>query len=326
MYKDVHKKEFIKGLKIWQNPENRFMVAMLHYTADPDKDPERNGKEWHDSEKVGFPKIKWNKEMEIDFSTKSGKLVFGPEFCDFNNKIHFIDSFELPEPYDYLLSLDFGQRNPTGALVGSWTEDNKLYIVDEYYKAALPSVSSREMFKQFEPYLGDTTGKSLREKRDLANQVFQLKVIDPTTRAKNRSKISDGTEIPYSIVEEFEDHGWEFELGNNDVNAGITRIREYFQLNSDKECHLYIFKDKCPNLCIEIEKYRYKELTDLQKKTKNSSEDVVKKDDHLVDALRYLVMTRPTQPQLQAKKKTRIQKDIESLLAPVYFDEQFDVD
>ena len=323
-YQDVLKPERIKGLKIWKNPKNRFVVAMLHYSANPNKDPERDGKQWYENERVGMPKVKWNKEYEIDFSTKSGKLVFGPELSAFDKNIHFINSFELPEPYDYLLSLDFGQRNPTGALVGAWTPENRLYIIDEYYKAALPSVTSREMFKQFEPYLGDMEGKSLREKKNAVLNTFQIRIIDPTTRSKNRSKIKDGEEIAYSVIEDFEDHGWEFEPGNNDVDTGITRIREYLELDSNKQCHLYIFKDKCPNLCIEFENYRYKELTELQQKTKNSSEEVIKKDDHLVDALRYMVMTRPNKPEEKEKEKTRIQKDIESLCRPVILDDSFD--
>ena len=134
MYKDIEKKETIKGVKFWQNPKNLFHVFMLHYSADSKKDPERDGKEWYKAERKGTPKATWMKEYEIDFTTKAGKLIFGSEFCDFDPKIHFINSFELPEPYELLLSLDFGQRNPTAALVGVWTMDNCLYIIDEYYR------------------------------------------------------------------------------------------------------------------------------------------------------------------------------------------------
>jgi len=131
MYQDIKENEIIKGLKLWKNPKNRFTVAMLHYTADPIKDPDREGKEWYKNEKSGTLKATWLKEYEIDFTTKSGKLIFGSEFCDFNQSIHFINSFELPEPYELLLSLDFGQRHPTAALVGVWTMNNVLYIIDE---------------------------------------------------------------------------------------------------------------------------------------------------------------------------------------------------
>ena len=306
-YKDILRPELIRGIKKWKN-SNGFTTFMLHYTADPTKDPERDGKEWFKNEKIGTLKVLWEKEYEIDFATKSGKLIYGKEYCDFDPSIHLIDSFELPEPYELILGLDFGQRNPTCGLMAAWTMDQKLYIIDEYYKPALPSQSSKDMFNQFDYLLGgkeNLEGKSIGQKRDIANTYLQLRVIDPTTSHKNRSKVQEGEEIPYSILEEFYDNGWEFELGNNDVQAGINRVREYFQLDNQKIAHLYIFKDKCPHLCTELQTYRYKELTELQEKTHNQSEEPVKKDDHAVDTLRYIVMTRPNAPQKIPREKIR---------------------
>lgn len=317
-YKDVEKPEIIDGLKIWRNPKNKFTVAMLHYSADNEKDPEREGKEWYEKEREGVPLADWNKEMEIDTSSRAGKLIFGSEFCDFNTSVHFINSFEI-EKAEYLLSLDFGQNNPTATLIGAWTPDNRLYVIDEYYKPALPSVSSREMFKQFSYLMSDDQDflqKSLSQKRTAADIAFQIKVIDPSTTQKNRTKIKEGEEIPYSVLEDFYDHGWDFEQGNNDVEAGITRIREYFQLDASGKSHLYIFKDKCPNLCLELLNYRYKKLTELQEKTRNQSEEPVKKNDHAIDALRYMIMTRPFNPTEAPKPLTRIQKDIQNLTRP----------
>jgi|TARA_R100001530_G_scaffold135127_1_gene111567 hypothetical protein len=325
MFADVKKPELARGLKFWKN-KNTFSIIMLHYAADPNKDPERDGAEWVKEEKKGVTKAAWNKEYEIDFTTKSGKLIYGNDFCDFDPKIHFISAFEHQEPYEQLLSLDFGQRNPTCALVGIWTQENVLYIVDEYYKAGLPSYSSKYMFEKFSPYMGDLIENSLSERRRLIDSAFGIRVIDPSTRAKNRVKKKDGEEEEYSVIEEFYDHGWDFEPGNNDVDAGITRVREYFQLNEDQKAHLYIFKDKCPNLCWELEHYRYQEYTEIQQKSRNKSEQPVKKDDHAVDTLRYMMMTRPNTPQNPSKPKTRIQKDIANLLKPQIITHNWDQD
>jgi hypothetical protein len=317
MYKDIRKDEIIKGVKYWKNPNNRFNVFMIHYSADPNKDPEREGKTWFENERKGVPLYSWNKEYEIDFNTKSGKLVYGKEFCDYDENIHCINSFEFDKG-ELLISLDFGQRNPTCALVGLWTPDNKLYIIYEYYKPALPSVSSREMMQQFKPYFSaDITEKTLSEKRRIIDATFQIKVIDPTTRSKNRTKKIQGEEIEYSVIEEFYDNGWEFEPGINAVEAGITRVREYMQINpNDGRPSLYIFKDRCPNLILELRKYRYKENTEQQAKTKNLSEEVVKKNDHAVDALRMMIMTRPFNPLIQERPLNRIERDIQRLLKP----------
>lgn len=326
-YKEVNYQETIKGVKKWVNPKNRFNIFMLHYTADPDKDPDRQGKTWYDNEKLGTLKATWEKEYEIDFSTKSGKLIFGPEFCDFDKNIHLINSFELPEPYELLLSLDFGQRNPTCGLVGAFMPDNTLYIIDEYYQPGVPSVSSRNMFKKFGYLLtgDDMAEKTLSQKRMLADN-FSIRVIDPSTTSKNRSKIVEGEEIPYSVIEEFYDHGWDFEPADNDVKAGITRIREYMQLDKDGKAKLYIFKDKCPYLSWEIQHYRYKELSEARERDSNDSEEPVKKDDHAVDSLKYMILTRPSCPKTAPKPLTRIQKDIEKLLKPkASLTEQWDI-
>lgn len=319
MYVDISRDELIKGIKYWKNAKNKFNVVMLHYTADPNKDPEREGGEWFANERSGVPLADWNKEYEIDFSSRAGKLIFGSEFCDFNVNVHFINSFEFTLPVEYLMSLDFGQNNPTAGLIGAWTNSNRLYIIDEYYKPALPSVSSREMFEQFAYLMSDDPefkSKSITQKRMAADIAFQTKVIDPSTSAKNRTKVREGEEIPYSVLEDFYDHGWDFESANNDIDAGITRIREYFQLDSNGQAHLYIFKDKCPYLCVELMNYRYKKLTELQEKTRNQPEEPVKKNDHAIDALRYMIMTRPYNVKQPEKEKTRIQKDIENLTRP----------
>jgi hypothetical protein len=61
------------------------------------------------------------------------------------------------------------------------------------------------------------------------------------------------------------------------------------------------------------------------KRQKNEPEEPVKKDDHAVDALRYMVMTRPSTPQKAKKPLTRIEKDIANLLKPkVITDDDWD--
>lgn len=324
MYSDINQPEEAKGVKFWQNPGNKFHILMLHYSGDPKKDPERDGAEWYKKEREGTPKADWLKEREIDFTTRAGKLIYGSEYCDYDKNIHLIDSYEIDGTGELIIAADFGQRNPTCALVGYWTRENELFIIDEYRKPALPSVSSREMFTQFEYLIGDLDGKSIRDKRQMADMAFQIKVIDPTTKSKNRSKVRDGEEIPYSVIEEFYDHGWDFEPGINDVASGITRVREYMQVRGNGRPRLYIFKDKCPDLVWELSRYRYKEHGEGQERQKNASEEPVKKDDHSVDALRYMLMTRPHNPELEAKPLNKIQKDIQSLLKPTNSMESFD--
>jgi hypothetical protein len=70
-----------------------------------------------------------------------------------------------------------------------------LYIIDEYYNPAIPSVASREIFEKFARYMGKEPSymkqMDMDEKRDLFRDTFQIAVIDPTTRSKNRTTYKD---------------------------------------------------------------------------------------------------------------------------------------
>jgi hypothetical protein len=121
-------------------------------------------------------------------------------------------------------------------------------------------------------------------------------VIDPI--ARNIEAISGR-----SIQREFVDHGIYTVLGQNAVSAGISRVSE--RLENDK---LQIMAN-CQILIDQFRKYRWK--------TPGRSEDdpkekPVKTDDHLIDALRYLVMHRPYGPDAPMEEP---KSQLEQLLA-----------
>jgi len=337
MYQEIHREETIKWIKFWRNEKNKFHILAVHYTSDPDKNPETSSwKEWYEAEKESMPISKWNKEYEIDFTTKSGKLIYWKEFCDFDENEHFIVS--KPIEWEYILWLDFWQRNPTHAIIAKYTSDWSLYIIDEFAESSIPSVSSKRMFKKFAPYLAECNPSAgitpenicskftFDQRRTFARNTFQLMVIDPTTRAKNRTKSIGWEEQAYSVIEDFYDNGWDFEAGINDVDSGITRIREYLQLDKHWKSNLYFFVDRCPVLCEQFTKYKYQSISEKMARDHNQPDKPVKKNDHWPDALRYIIMTRPVRPTVQQLKLTRIQKDIKNILRPKAIINSWDLD
>jgi len=76
----------LRGVKFWENPKNKFGVIQIHYTADPDKDPEtEKGKAWYDQVRPGMPEEGWLREMEISWATMEGAPVYAevkPEQVD----------------------------------------------------------------------------------------------------------------------------------------------------------------------------------------------------------------------------------------------------
>jgi phage terminase large subunit-like protein len=105
-------------------------------------------------------------------------------------------------------------------------------------------------------------------------------VIDPA--AKNVSH-----QTGRSDQAEYTDNGIYTILGQNAVTAGINRVAE--RLETDR---LHVTAN-CTELISQFRKYRWKSETRSESDPK---EEVVKRDDHLLDALRYAVMSRPQAP------------------------------
>jgi phage terminase large subunit-like protein len=111
-------------------------------------------------------------------------------------------------------------------------------------------------------------------------------VIDPSAR-----NISHQT--GRSDQMEFTDHGVVTIAGQNSVTAGINRVKERLQKGRLK------IMASCPELIDEFRRYRWS----TPSRTENDpKEQPVKKDDHLLDALRYVVASRPITPLEQLAK------------------------
>ena len=86
-------------LPVKRNEKNRFVVATVHYSLDPEK----NTPEWIEEAKRGMPERGWLREYEIDYSTYAGKAVF-PEFTQYNiapEKINYKEGEVLYRGWDF---------------------------------------------------------------------------------------------------------------------------------------------------------------------------------------------------------------------------------
>lgn len=79
----------MQGVRVWRNPNNKFVVFELHYLAN-----ERKRKpEYIEDIKIRMPHQKFLQEYEISWNTQEGK----PVFPDFNRKVHGSDTEITPE-------------------------------------------------------------------------------------------------------------------------------------------------------------------------------------------------------------------------------------
>ena len=112
------------------------------------------------------------------------------------------------------------------------------------------------------------------------------------------TKSEHNVDVPgVTRLDQFRDNGIPFILANNDVRPGIDRVTQLIKgsihnLNAqpaEKKSGLYI-DPKCENLLAEFDQYIWKET--------NSEDDGAERQprkafDHALDALRYVVMSRP---------------------------------
>lgn len=201
------------------------------------------------------------------------------------------------------LSLDHGFNNPTA--VGWYAINTEGFLVkfDEWYKNDLTVQQHAQVIHQ-----------KIKEH----GRFPDLLIADPALKQKNGVS---GT----SIWEEYIKYGLPFTMGNNDVKAGIIRVKKYFTPadypgpNGAARHPLYggsqslpnatddvvapcvggkyarlLIDPKCVNTVKEHKSYRWKTYTDKKKQYENNPYDEPhKKDDHTCDETRYLIMSQP---------------------------------
>lgn len=236
-------------------------VLRLHYTADPQKDPERGGAEWVQryarSFDGGMEGADWKQEMEIDFLAKSGTKVYQ----GWNRQRHVIDPLERefldnhPEPY--WRAIDYGLRNPT-ACIWVTKHDDEYIVFREFYRADL----TPEQIKQGIHALSNDPGYKFTvidarsDRHDVATQDSAFFLLNAGQYALKAIKA-------------------------NSSEVGRDLVKDWL-----REGRLKVTSD-CVNFIREIESYVHEEWTGTTENKHNLKEQVQKKDDHLMDALKY---------------------------------------
>lgn len=210
-----------------------------------------------------------------------GEWVFygGLVYPQFNPQMHVIEPFEIPKHWKMIRSIDFGHRDPFVCLFGFVGPENEIYITQEYYNTE--GVSLREHAVQIKGYTKD------------------YKVGDTVADPEGRQQIED---LTYEQI-----------YCNNAINdrgAGRMRVTEYLTPTPDgpqpfpdrekprlkeKYPRLYIF-NTCKELLRELRFFRWKEGKNIE-----GERERTEGDDHAMDALRYLVMTRPSPFKLRTR-------------------------
>ena len=209
-------------------------------------------------------------QEELD-ARKHGRYVSvgGLVYPEFDPERHVIDPISTPPGWMRFDSMDHGIRNPTAWLFCCVDRDGRIIILDEHYEAGRIVAHHAKIVKVLDEQYGEPTYRvgdpSIRNTDPITGTSVQLEYIY--------------NEIP--VI-----------LGNNDIPAGITRVKTKL-IGSDVGPEVFITKN-CANLIWELRKYRWGKWAHRKMNyEKNAKERPVDKDDHACDALRYALASRP---------------------------------
>lgn len=179
-----------------------------------------------------------------------------------------------------ICGLDHGLNNPTAVLWATVDEQGFVTICYEHYK---------------KEWSIDQHAAKIREvNKKLFGRDPDVYVADPSIQNRNAITMT-------SIHEEYIKFGIPFTLGNNDVEAGLIRVKRYLNptVKPSKEHPMgqkpkIVISPQCQMLIWEKKRYRYKVYAQKKLREENAPyETPHKKDDHACDAERYIIMTRP---------------------------------
>jgi len=183
-----------------------------------------------------------------------------------------IPSQKVSDKWERAVGIDVGLRNPTALLIAAIDEQKgEVHIFKEYYKAnTLVPEHARNI-------------KAILEEEKVTAGNTRFMVIDPA--AGNKTDPINGK----SIQGLYQEYGLYFSPANNNIDAGILKVNAYIELGKLK------IHDTCPNLIRELQNYQYPDV-EMEAKDKNLKEKPIKSHDHAADALRYLLMRLPDDP------------------------------
>jgi hypothetical protein len=190
----------------------------------------------------------------------------GKRFPVWDPALHVVEPFTIPPEWEVVAGLDYGWANPTAAIYCAVDFEGRWWVIGEHYESEKPVSWHARKMKELEIEL-NVTPSSLW--------------LDPSTWAR-RSEYE-------SPAIEFADYGIYAGRAQNDRLGGWNRIDEMLsEVMPDGYPRLRFF-NTCPNLIKELPNLRIKDGTD----------DIVKENDHAVDALRYAIMSRSPSPEAE---------------------------
>jgi len=189
----------------------------------------------------------------------------GAAFPEFNRSIHVIDPFKIPQSWSRFRACDYGYGSHTGVLWLAVSPSDQLIVYRELYCSKVTAT-------------------------DLADMIIDAEQEDGTIRygVLDSSLWHKRGDTGPSLAEQMNMKGCRWRPSDRSKGsrvAGKNELHRRLQVDEFTDEPRLVFMSTCTNTISQIPALPL---------DKNNSEDVdTKSEDHLYDALRYGIMTRP---------------------------------
>lgn len=293
--------EVIRGVTL-RRKKKGLTVLSLHYSSIPERDPETDkGKQWYEKERARYSSTAmWRKEQEIDAYATGGEAVFGRVLSEYYSTVVISDPNWFPDPrWDVVASFDHGATNAT-ALLKAYIPRERIdpktgkqmppdvYLCGEYYSYRREGWSNNV----------DQNVPVMRAMPDMdrARWIMADPSIFYETQAQEKG-------APTNIYTTYHKNGMFSMRAYGGVRSDVTFVEwmmsDYWRgIANGRKPRLYIVcrnpSDRpqpglhpydCPNLLWELKRAKRVEMTARQLLTKNPSENLQDKHNHLRDCL-----------------------------------------
>jgi len=265
-------------------------VYRVHYSADPER-----GTAWVIRERKKYSSQgAWDREQEIIHEAGGGERLFADVLSRYAEKI-LIDPYTSgfqPSPYwKKLGGFDHGKANPTGVLVACIDYDGVIYIVGEYYQPGLSPAQHKPNLLQLNGFMeAELYADPSIFYQNQAQEGGKFKAISELYAEAGIRNLIPAPETHELLGMERILAHWH-DLDNREPTLKIVCPREKREITRP----IYgVHNDGCPNLLWELRRARREELSATQLLTKNPTEKIVDRDNHLRDPLKYLCLALPT--------------------------------
>jgi len=190
----------------------------------------------------------------------------GLVYKEFQKDVNIIKPFDIPVDWKRYRGIDHGINHPEACVWIALSPQEEIYVYEEYYES----------------------GKTIKENCEAIKIItgadkIEWTAIDPSTEARD-------PQTGLTNRKEYLNNGIVTRAGRTERHAGINYIKQLLNVNPvSGRPTLFIF-NTCYNLIKEFQRYRWKSFKGADG---GSSDDTVKVMDDALDALRYIIMSKP---------------------------------